>query len=214
MIRPAAQDVLIIVDLQHDFLPGGALAVPAGDEVIGPINDVARRFRHVLLTQDWHPQGHVSFASSHAGKQPFETIELAYGTQVLWPDHCIQGSRGARITEALDVPQAELIIRKGYYGHTDSYSGFVEADRRTRTGLAGYLRERGVARVFCVGLATDFCVSWTALDAREAGFEAYVIEDACRGIDTGGSLAAAFEAWGRAGVRRVLTSEIEARAGR
>ena len=212
MIRPRPQDVLIVVDVQHDFLPGGALAVPAGDEVIAPINDLARRFPHVVLTQDWHPPGHVSFASSHSRKQPFETVELAYGTQVLWPDHCIQGSQGARITEALEVPQAELIIRKGYYGHTDSYSGFVEADRRTRTGLAGYLRERGFRRVFCAGLATDFCVSWTVLDAREAGFEAYVIEDACRGIDTGGSLAAAFAAWEKAGVRRVLTAQIEARA--
>ena len=212
MMRPAADDVLIIVDVQHDFLPGGTLAVPAGDEVIAPINELARRCPHVILTQDWHPPGHVSFASSHPGKEPFQTVELAYGTQVLWPDHCIQGSRGARITEALEVTRAELIIRKGYYAHTDSYSGFVEADRRTRTGLAGYLSERGLRRVFCVGLATDFCVSWTALDAREAGFEAYVIEDACRGIDTGGSLAAAFASWERAGVRRVMTSGIEARA--
>jgi nicotinamidase/pyrazinamidase len=207
-MTPTREDVLIVVDLQHDFLPGGALAVPRGDEVIAPINALAQRFRHVVLTQDWHPPGHVSFASSHRGKQPFDTVELPYGTQVLWPDHCVQGSHGARITEAFDATRADLIIRKGSFEHTDSYSGFVEADRRTRTGLAGYLKERGHARVFCAGLALDFCVSWTALDAREAGFETFVIEDACRAIDTGGSLAAAIAAWERAGVRRIGTGDI------
>jgi nicotinamidase/pyrazinamidase len=210
MVTLSPNDVLIVVDVQHDFLPGGALAVPEGDAVIAPINALARRFPHVILTQDWHPASHISFASSHPGRQPFEATELHYGTQVLWPDHCIQGSQGARITEALDLPQPELILRKGYHPHTDSYSAFMEADRRTRTGLAGYLRERGLERVFCVGLATDFCVSWTALDAREAGFESYVVEDACRGIDTGGSMAAAQKAWERAGVRRVTSSDIEA----
>jgi nicotinamidase/pyrazinamidase len=207
-MRPEPNDVLIVVDVQHDFLPGGALAVPDGDAVIGPIRALARRFPHVVLTQDWHPPGHISFASTHSGRQPFETTDLAYGSQVLWPDHCIQGSQGARITDALELPQPELILRKGHHPHTDSYSAFMEADRRTRTGLAGYLRERGLQRVFCVGLATDFCVSWTALDAREAGFEAHVVEDACRGIDTGGSMAAALAAWEKAGVRRLTSSEI------
>jgi nicotinamidase/pyrazinamidase len=208
-MKPGAQDVLIVVDVQYDFLPGGTLAVERGDEVIAPINALARLFPHVILTQDWHPPGHVSFASSHPGRQPFEPIDLPYGSQVLWPDHCIQGSKGARISEALDLPMAELIIRKGYYDHTDSYSGFMEADRRTRTGLTGYLKERGLTRVFCAGLATDFCVSWTALDAKPAGFEAYVIEDASRGIDTGGPLAAAQEAWGRAGVGRCAASDFQ-----
>ncbi len=209
-MKPTPRDMLVVVDVQNDFLPGGALAVADGDAVIAPINALARRFQHVILTQDWHPAGHVSFASSHPGKAPFETIEFAYGTQVLWPDHCIQGTRGAAISDALDIPQAELIIRKGYHGHTDSYSGFLEADRRTPTGLAGYLRERGIERVFCAGLATDFCVSWTALDARQAGFDSYVIEDASRGIDTGGSMAAALAAWDRAGVRRIRSIDIAA----
>ncbi len=203
LIRITPQDVLIVVDVQYDFLPGGALAVPDGDEVIGPINRLARLFSHVVLTQDWHPPGHASFASSHPGKQPFETTTLAYGTQVLWPDHCIQGSRGAAIAAELDLPNAELVIRKGYNPAIDSYSGFMEADRSTRTGLAGYLAERGFQRVFCAGLATDYCVSWTALDAKAAGFETFVIGDASRPIDNQGSLASAFEAWEEAGVHAI-----------
>jgi nicotinamidase/pyrazinamidase len=183
--------VLLVIDVQNDFLPGGALAVPRGDEVVPVINRIARKFVNVILTQDWHTPGHISFASSHAGRQPFETAELAYGTQVLWPDHCVQGTRGAAIADALDVPHAQAIVRKGYHAHTDSYSAFVEADRSTRTGLAGLLRERGITTVYCCGLATDFCVAWSALDAKAAGFETYVIEDACRAIDTAGSLAAA-----------------------
>jgi nicotinamidase/pyrazinamidase len=208
-MKPTLQDILIVVDVQHDFLPGGALAVGDGHEVIPPINALSRRFPHAILTQDWHPAGHVSFASSHAGKRPFETRELPYGSQVLWPDHCIQGTRGAEIADGLDIPHAQLVLRKGYHGHTDSYSGFVEADRTTRTGLAGYLRERGIRRVFCAGLATDFCVSWTALDAKEAGFESFVVEDACRAIDTGGSLAAAFAAWERAGIQRIRAADVD-----
>ncbi|HEY8383548.1 MAG TPA: bifunctional nicotinamidase/pyrazinamidase [Microvirga sp.] len=210
MIRPTESDVLIVVDVQNDFLPGGALAVPDGDAVIAPINGLAQRFRHVILTQDWHPAGHISFASSHPGRQPFERVDLAYGPQVLWPDHCIQGTPGAALAAGLQVPHAELVIRKGYYDHTDSYSGFMEADRRTRTGLGGYLRERGLKRVFCAGLATDFCVSWTALDAQAAGFETYVIDDASRGIDTGGSLATAYRDWEAAGIGRLNASDVGA----
>src|SRR3954451_11815671 len=164
-INPGEHDVLIVVDVQVDFLPGGALAVPEGNAVIASINRLAKFFRHVVLTQDWHPEGHASFASSHPTKQPFETTELHYGPQVLWPDHCVQGTPGAEISRDLEIPHAQLVIRKGYNVGIDSYSGFKEADRRTSTGLAGYLKERGFRRVFCVGLALDFCVAWTALDA-------------------------------------------------
>lgn len=204
----AETDMLVVVDVQNDFLPDGALAVPEGDAVIEPINALGARFPHVLLTQDWHTPGHVSFASSHPGKKPFETIALPYGTQVLWPDHCIQASRGAALSEALRLPHAELIIRKGYHPLVDSYSGFVEADRRTTTGLGGYLKARGIKRVFVCGLATDYCVGWTAMDAVGEGFEALVVEDASRGIDLGGSLAAAWDAMAAAGVRRIRSGDI------
>jgi nicotinamidase/pyrazinamidase len=203
-----AASALLIVDIQNDFLPGGALAVPAGDEVIPTINRVALHFDKIVLTQDWHPPGHISFASTHPGKATFETIELPYGKQVLWPDHCVQGTYGARFADRLAVPQAQAVIRKGYHAHTDSYSAFLEADRKTHTGLAGLLRERGVATVYLAGLALDFCVAWSALDARLAGFEAIVIEDACRAIDTGGSLAAAQRAFADAGVRRVTSDAL------
>ncbi len=193
-------DVLLVVDVQLDFLPGGALAVPDGDAIVPIVNRLARRFDNVILTQDWHPAGHVSFASSH-GQVPFSTIELPYGKQVLWPDHCVQGSRGAEFAAELDVPHAQAVIRKGYHAHTDSYSAFIEADRSTHTGLAGLLRERGASRVWLCGLATDFCVAWSALDARLAGFDVVVIEDACRAIDTGGSLAAARNAFRDAHIR-------------
>ncbi len=193
-------DVLLVVDVQRDFLPGGALAVPDGDAIVPIVNRLSRRFDNVILTQDWHPAGHVSFASSH-GQAPFSTIELPYGRQVLWPDHCVQGSRGAEFAAELDVPHAQAVIRKGYHAHTDSYSAFVEADRSTHTGLAGLLRERGASRVWLCGLATDFCVAWSALDARLAGFDVVVIEDACRAIDTGGSLAAARNAFRDAHIR-------------
>jgi nicotinamidase/pyrazinamidase len=183
-------DVLLVVDMQNDFLPGGALAVPNGDAVIPVIRQLAPSFDNVILTQDWHPPGHISFASRH-GLAPFSTIQLPYGPQVLWPDHCVQGTRGAEFAAGLDITRAQAVIRKGYHAHTDSYSTFLEADRKTPTGLAGLLRERGITRVFLCGLATDFCVVWSALDAKAAGFEAVVVEDACRAIDTGGSLAAA-----------------------
>jgi nicotinamidase/pyrazinamidase len=188
--RIAANDVLLVVDVQNDFCPGGSLAVPAGGEVVPLINGLAQRFRHVILTQDWHPRGHSSFASSHRGRQPFQTIELAYGSQVLWPDHCVQESRGAAFHAGLDVPHVELVLRKGYDPAIDSYSAFYENDRRTPTGLAGYLRERGLGRLFLAGLAFDFCVRYSAEDAHKVGFEVMVIEDACRGIDLEGSVAA------------------------
>ena len=201
-------DVLIVVDVQYDFLPGGALAVPDGDAVIDPINRLGRAFRHVVLTQDWHPEGHASFASSHSGRQPFETTELTYGSQVLWPDHCIQGTPGAEISRDLSIPHAQLVIRKGHNPKIDSYSGFMEADRTTSTGLAGYLRERGFRRVFCAGLATDFCVAWTALDAKAAGFDTHLIEDASRAIDANGSLARAQADLSAAGVQVIGSAHI------
>jgi nicotinamidase/pyrazinamidase len=182
-------DVLLIVDVQNDFCRGGALEVPGGDEVVAPINRLAGRFRHVVLTQDWHPAGHLSFASSHAGRKPLETITLPYGPQVLWPDHCVQASPGADFHAALQVPHGELVLRKGYDRAIDSYSAFYENDHRTPTGLAGYLRERSLTRVFFAGLAFDFCVRYSAEDARRAGLRAVVIEDACRGIDVKGSVA-------------------------
>jgi nicotinamidase/pyrazinamidase len=206
--RITPDSVLLVVDLQNSFIPGGALAVPRGDEVVPIVNALIARFENVVLTQDWHPPGHVSFASAHPGKKPFETIALPYGRQVLWPDHCVQGSAGAAFHPALEAARAQLVVRKGYHPHCDSYSAFVEADRKTRTGLAGYLRERGLTRVFAAGLATDFCVAWSAIDARAAGFEAYVIQDACRAIDTEGSLAAAWRQMGEAGVERVSARDL------
>jgi nicotinamidase/pyrazinamidase len=200
---------LIVVDVQNDFCPGGALAVPKGDEVVPVINRLAARFDNVVLTQDWHPRGHASFASSHPGKKPFETLELAYGKQVLWPDHCVQGTDGAAIHRGIDIPHAQLVIRKGFNPLVDSYSAFMEADGASMTGLDGYLSGRGIKTVYVVGLATDFCVAWTALDARKLGLDAIVIEDACRGIDTQGSLAAAWKTMDTAGVKRVQSSGLE-----
>jgi nicotinamidase/pyrazinamidase len=208
-IKPGPQDVLLVIDVQNCFTPGGSLAVKDGDAIIPVINRLAGGFQHVVLTQDWHTPGHVSFASSHPGKKPFETTSLPYGTQVLWPDHCVQGTEGAALHKDLKIPQAELVIRKGYRQHMDSYSAFYEADGKTPTGLAGYLRERGLKQVFLVGLATDFCVAWSALDARKAGFEAVVIEDACRGIDVNGSLAKAWQDMQGAGVKRVQSADID-----
>ena len=205
---PGETDILIVVDVQYDFLPGGALAVPDGDAVIAPINRLAKAFRHVVLTQDWHPEGHASFASSHPARQPFETTELPYGVQVLWPDHCIQGTPGAEISRDLEITHAQLVIRKGHNREIDSYSGFMEADRRTSTGLAGYLRERGFRRVFCAGLATDFCVAWTALDAKAAGFDTLLIEDASRPIDANGSLEKAQADLSAAGVHVIASARI------
>jgi nicotinamidase/pyrazinamidase len=192
--------VLIVIDVQNDFCPGGALAVAGGDSVIEPILAITPRFEHIILTQDWHPAGHTSFASSHAGKRPYERIELSYGTQTLWPDHCVQGGIGAEIHPALKLPQAELILRKGFRPQIDSYSAFFENDRVTSTGLAGYLRERGLNRVFLAGLAYDFCVGYSALDARGLGFEAIVIRDACRAIDLNGSVAIMEVEFAQAGV--------------
>jgi len=183
-------DVLLVVDVQNDFCPGGALAVARGDEVVPTINRLAARFRHVVLTQDWHPAGHQSFAGSHPGRKPFEVIEVAYGPQILWPEHCVQGTRGAEFRADLAVPHAQLVLRKGYHRAIDSYSAFYENDRRTPTGLSAYLRERGFTRVFLAGLALDFCVRFSAEDAAREGFAVVVVEDACRAIDVDGSLAA------------------------
>jgi len=207
-ITPGAGDALIVVDVQNDFCPGGRLAVQKGDEVVPVINALAQRFENVVLTQDWHPAGHQSFATSHPGKKPFDSIELAYGEQVLWPDHCVQGSDGAALHKDLSVPHAQLVVRKGFRRGVDSYSAFLEADRKSRTGLEGYLDERGVKRVFVCGLATDFCVAWTALDARKLGFAATVVEDACRAIDMQGSLAAAWEKMKKAGVGRIGSADV------
>ena len=188
-------DVLVVIDVQNDFCPGGSLPVPRGDEVVPTINEVGRRFRHVVLTQDWHPPGHLSFASSHPGRRPFESIALSYGLQVLWPDHCVQGTSGAQLHAGLQIAHAELILRKGYQHAIDSYSAFYENDHVTPTGLAGYLRERGFARVFLAGLAFDFCVRYSAEDARRCGFDVVLLEDACRGIDVDGSLEATRQAF-------------------
>ena len=205
---PEASAALIVTDVQNSFMPGGSLAVPAGDEIVPIINALARRFANVILTQDWHPAGHRSFASSHPGKKPFDTVALEFGDQILWPDHCVQGSEGARLHPGLDIARAQLVLRKGYHTNVDSYSAFIEGDGTTRTGLASYLRERGIDSVYLCGLATDFCVAWSALDARKLGFAATVIEDACRAIDTGGSLAAAWERMARAGVGRIHSADL------
>jgi nicotinamidase/pyrazinamidase len=199
---------LLVIDVQNCFLPGGSLAVKDGDQVVPVINKLAKGFTNVVMTQDWHTVGHVSFASTHSGKKPFETIDLPYGKQVLWPDHCVQGTDGASLSKDLSIPQAELVIRKGYHKDVDSYSAFTEADGKTTTGLAAYLKARKLQKLFIAGLATDFCVAWTATDARKAGFEAYVIEDACRGIDTQGSLAKAWADMAKAGVKRIQSSDI------
>ncbi len=205
-IKP--DDVLVVVDVQYDFLPGGNLAVSGGDEIVPLINKLATKFNHVVLTQDWHPRDHISFASQHAGKSAFDTIELDYGTQVLWPDHCVWDSHGAAISTDLKIPHAQLILRKGFNRAIDSYSGFQEADRETLTGLAGYLGERDLGRLFITGLATDFCVAWTAIDGAAGGFDVTVIEDATRAIDANGSLEKAWADMEEAGVQRIQSREI------
>jgi nicotinamidase/pyrazinamidase len=212
MVRPDGKSVLLVVDVQNCFLPGGSLAVKDGDRIIPVINRIARGFANVVLTQDWHTPHHASFASSHPGKAPFETTRLSYGTQVLWPDHCVQGTPDADLSKELKLPQAQLVIRKGYHNDVDSYSAFLEADRKTPTGLYSYLKERNLDTVFIAGLATDFCVAWSALDARKLGFAAAVIEDACRGIDLNGSLAKAWGEMTKAGVARIAARDIVARA--
>ena len=207
-IEITSRDVLVVVDMQYDFLPGGSLAVAGGDEIVPLINTLARHFTNVVFTQDWHPADHISFASQHPGRAPFETIELPYGTQVLWPNHCVWNTHGAALSADLDIPHGQLIIRKGYNRLIDSYSGFQEADRETLTGLAGYLSERDVGRLYVVGLATDFCVGWTAIDGAAAGFDVTVIEDATRAIDNAGSLAKAWADMAEAGVERVMSKDI------
>ena len=207
-IKLGIKDALIVVDVQNDFCPGGRLAVQKGDEVVPLVNAFARRFENVVLTQDWHPPGHRSFATAHPGSKPFDSVRLAYGEQVLWPDHCVQGTDGAALHKDLSVPHAQLVLRKGHHRDVDSYSAFLEADRKTRTGLQGYLEERGIKRVFVCGLATDSCVTWTALDARKLGFAALVVEDACRAIDIQGSLAAAREKMKKAGVKSIQSGDI------
>jgi nicotinamidase/pyrazinamidase len=206
--KPGAKDALIVVDVQNCFIPGGSLAVKEGDVIVPLINRLAKSFENVVLTQDWHTPAHTSFASAHPGKKPFESVMLPYGNQILWPDHCVQGTEGAQLHKDLSIPHAQLVIRKGYHRDVDSYSAFIEADGKTKTGLDGYLKGRGIENVYVCGLATDFCVGWTALDARKLGFNAAVIEDACRGIDTQGSLAAAWENMKRAGVRRMNSGDI------
>jgi nicotinamidase/pyrazinamidase len=201
-------DVLIVTDIQNDFCPGGKLAVPDGDSIIGTIHKFAPKFEHVILTQDWHPANHSSFASNHTGRQPFDQIELNYGMQTLWPDHCLQGSSGAQFHPDLHLPQAELILRKGFHPAIDSYSAFFENDRTTNTGLAGYLLERRLTRVFLVGLAYDYCVGYSALDARRVGFPAFVIRDACRAIDLNSSVAEIEAEFTRAGVTLVDSAQL------
>ena len=204
-----AEDALVAIDVQNDFCPGGALAVPRGDEVVPVINRLTRRFRHVVLTQDWHPRSHVSFASSHPGRKPFERVQVSYGEQVLWPDHCVPGTPGAELHRGLDTLGADIVVRKGSDPAIDSYSALYENDHRTSTGLAGYLRERGCRRLFLAGLATDFCVQYSALDARREGFEVVVVEDGVRGIDLDGSLTSAWERMAAAGVRRIRETHID-----
>ncbi len=194
-------NALIVVDTQNDFCPGGSLAVPDGDKVVPVINKLAETFEQIIHTQDWHPAGHHSFASSHSGKEPFDQIEMPYGRQVLWPDHCIQGSRGAEFHPDLDTNRSQLILRKGFRKEIDSYSGFYENDHKTVTGLAGYLNERGIKTLYITGLAADFCVKWTALDACKEGFRVHVIEDAVRGLDVDGSLDQAWKEMIQAGAQ-------------
>lgn len=209
-IRPTQSDCLVVIDLQNDFLPGGALAVPDGDAVVPVIDALLDRFAHVVASQDWHPAGHFSFASTRGGAAAFDTITAPYGPQTVWPDHCVQGTAGAEFHSGFRLERAELIIRKGYRADIDSYSAFYENDRMTPTGLAGYLRERGFKRLFFCGLATDFCVRWSVEDALKEGFDAVLIEDACRAIDLDGSLNAALTAMEEAGATRLTSSQIAA----
>jgi nicotinamidase/pyrazinamidase len=203
-------DVLIVVDVQNDFCPGGALAVPQGDEIVPIVNRLATQFRNVVLTQDWHPSGHLSFASTHPGKRPYETIAAPYGPQVLWPDHCVQQTPGAAFHNALQIPHAALVLRKGMDRAIDSYSAFYENDRKTPTGLVGYLRERGVTRVFLAGLAFDFCVRYSAEDARRESFAVFVVDDACRGIDVNGSVAATRASLAALGIPAIAARKLAA----
>jgi nicotinamidase/pyrazinamidase len=202
-IQPTIHDVLAVMDIQNDFCHGGSLAVPDADAIVPLVNLIAGRFTNVVLVQDWHPPGHSSFASAHSGRSPYETITASHGAQILWPDHCVQGTSGAEFHPGLCIPRAALILRKGHHPGLDSYSAFFENDRTTPTGLTGYLRERDIRRLFCVGLATDFCVRFSALDARRAGFDVVVILGACRAIDRNGSLDQAIAEMKEAGVEFV-----------
>ena len=208
-IKPVGSSALIVVDVQNCFVDGGTLPVSKGAEVVPIINKLAGAFENIVVTQDWHTQGHASFATSYPGKKVFETTKLSYGTQVLWPDHCVQGTDDASLHKDLKLPTAQVIVRKGYHKAVDSYSAFEEADHKTLTGLAGYLKQRGIKTVFVTGLATDFCVAWTAMDARKLGFDVYVIEDATRAIDLNGSLAAAWKQMSSKGVKRIQSGDIE-----
>lgn len=199
---------LLVVDVQRGFTPGGNLAVANADQIIPNINLLGQHFKHIILTQDWHPDNHISFADNHPGKAAYDSIQLDYGTQVLWPKHCVQGTRDAELHPDLNLPQAQLIIRKGFHSQIDSYSAFMEADQKTPTGLAGYLRERGIDTVFVVGIATDFCVAWTAIDACKLGFKTYVIADATKGIDLNGSLQHAWQDMLSHGVKRIYVKDI------
>lgn len=203
---------LIIVDAQYGFMPGGGLAIEGGDAIVPVINQLLPGFANIILTQDWHPADHTSFAANHPGRQPYETIQLPYGEQVLWPTHCVQGTRDAALHTGLQVDRAQLIIRKGFRREIDSYSAFVEADRKTSTGLEAYLKARGIQSLYLCGLATDYCVSWSAQDARAAGFSATVIEDACKAIDLNGSLAQAWAAMEAVGVQRIQAADLLAAA--
>ena len=207
-LKPDAKSALIVVDVQNCFVTGGTLPVKEGEAVVPVINKLAAGFQNIVVTQDWHTPGHASFASTHTGKKPFETTKLSYGTQVLWPDHCVQGTEDAALHKDLKLPTAQIIIRKGFHKEMDSYSAFDEADHKTATGLAGYLKQRGIKTLYITGLATDFCVAWTAMDARKAGFEVYVIEDATRAIDLNGSLAAAWKQMSAKGVKRIQSSDL------
>lgn len=209
-IKPAANAALIVVDVQNCFVEGGTLPVGKGAEVVPVINKLSTAFENIVVTQDWHTPGHASFASTYPGKKPFETTKLSYGTQVLWPDHCVQGTDDAALHKDLKLPTAQIIVRKGFHKNMDSYSAFEEADHKSATGLAGYLKQRGIKTVFITGLATDFCVAWTAMDARKLGFEVYVIEDATRAIDLNGSLAAAWKQMAAKGVKRIQSGDIDA----
>ena len=204
----AKHTALIVVDVQNGFTPGGNLAVAHADEIIPKINELAGHFDNIVLTQDWHPEDHISFANNHPNKNAFETIQLPYGSQVLWPSHCVQGTADAELHPALNIPRAQLVIRKGFHQHIDSYSAFMEADQKTTTGLAGYLKERGIDTVFVVGIATDFCVAWTAMDAAKLGFKSYVIADATKAIDLNGSLQHAWQDMLSKGVKKLFAKDI------
>lgn len=206
--RPAPADALVLIDIQNDFCPGGALAVAGGDAVVPVANRLSPLFGTVVLTQDWHPPGHHSFASAHPGAAPFGTVQLSYGAQTLWPDHCVQDTAGAAFHPGLDTRPAQLIVRKGFRPAIDSYSAFRENDGTTTTGLAGWLRERGIERVVLAGLATDYCVAWSAEDAVRAGFRAALVLDGCRAIDQGGSLAAAMARLRAAGVELLDSADL------